>query len=259
MSTKPRFLIAGNWKMNKGPNDAKALASELKAAVTKANCDVAVCPPFISLQAVSAVFEGSPIEVGAQNCHFEKSGAFTGEISAAMLSDMGIKYVILGHSERRAMFGETNESVSLRLKGALTAGLKSIVCVGETLEERQSGVTEKLLTEQLDAAFNGIVPGDFDKIVIAYEPVWAIGTGQTATDEQAEAACAFIRKHIAKLFDADTAAAVRVLYGGSMNAGNAAGLLSCPNINGGLIGGASLKAADFAAIVEAAGNAGANS
>ena len=256
MSTKPGFLIAGNWKMNKGPADAAALAADLRAAIGTPGCGVVVCPPFVSLVSVQEALAGSGIAVGAQNCHFEDSGAFTGEVSAAMLVGMGVAYVILGHSERRTLFGETDTGVARRLTGVLNAGLKPIVCVGETLEQREAGTTEAVLETQLRAAFESISRTDVLTAAVAYEPVWAIGTGRTATEPQAEETCAYIRGWLAERFSADTADRLQILYGGSMNAGNAAGLLACPNINGGLIGGAALKPADFAAIVEAACKAG---
>lgn len=249
---KSRAIIAGNWKMNKTPSETTALINEIKPLVANADCDVIVCVPFVSIFAAVEAAKGSNIKVGAQNCHWEKSGAFTGEISAQMLCETGVEYVIIGHSERRQYFGETNKTVNKRMRAALAQGLNVIVCVGETLEQRESGVTDEVLSEQVKIAFCGIEPSELNKITVAYEPVWAIGTGKTATSEQANAACAHIRDCIAELYDLMLANEVRIQYGGSMNAANAQQLLDEPDINGGLIGGAALKAEDFAKIVEAA-------
>ena len=245
-------VIAGNWKMNKTRPEAKALIEAIKPLAENAGCDVVVCVPFTNLETAIAATVGTNIHVGAQNCHFEKSGAFTGEISADMLVELGVEYVVLGHSERRQYFGETDETVNTRTKAALAAGLKPIVCIGELLWERECGITEEVLGKQCKLDFYGISAEDMKKIIIAYEPVWAIGTGKTATADQAEEACKFIRDTVAKIFDADTANAVTIQYGGSMNAGNAAELLAKPDVDGGLIGGASLKAPDFGEIIKAA-------
>ena len=247
-----KAVIAGNWKMNKTRPEAKELIEAIKPLAENAGCEVVVCVPFTNLETAVNAVKGTNIRVGAQNCHFEKSGAFTGEISADMLVELGVEYVILGHSERRQYFGETDETVNKRLKAALAAGLKPIVCVGELLWERECGITEEVLGKQCKLDFFGISPEDMRKTVIAYEPVWAIGTGRTATAEQAQEACKYIRGVIASIFGAEVAEAVTVQYGGSMNAKNAAELLSKVDVDGGLIGGASLKAPDFGEIIKAA-------
>lgn len=244
MSRRP--FIAGNWKMNMTVATGTKLIEELKPLVKDANCDVALCVPAILIPAMKKAAEGSNIKIGAENMHWAKSGAFTGEISADMLKDYGVKYVIIGHSERRQYFGETDETVNKRTLAALEAGLTPIVCVGELLEERENGKTEAVLDRQLKVGLNGIE--DITKIVIAYEPVWAIGTGKTATDEQAQETIAYIRKKIGELFCPKCAEKIIIQYGGSMNAGNCKGLMAQPDIDGGLIGGASLKT-DFATIV----------
>ncbi|MGN1092886.1 MAG: triose-phosphate isomerase [Monoglobaceae bacterium] len=245
-------IIAGNWKMNKTPSEAKALVEAIKEKVANAVCDVVVCPTAICIPSAVAAAEGSNIAVGAQNVHFEKSGAFTGELAGNMLTEAGCKYVIIGHSERRQYFGETDETVNLRTKTALEAGLVPIVCVGESLTEREQGITDDTVRRQTKIAFLGISADDAKKIVIAYEPVWAIGTGKTATADQADEVCGIIRETICGLYGKEVADVIRIQYGGSMNAGNAAELLAKPNIDGGLIGGASLKPDDFAVIVDAA-------
>jgi triosephosphate isomerase len=249
---QPGYLIVGNWKMNKGPAEAPALADAIVGAVGSPRCAVAICPSFVSLPAVMARLEGSPVALGAQTCATAQSGAFTGEVSPTMLSEVGVRYVILGHSERRQHSGETDASVAARIRAALDAGLRPILCVGESEAQRECGETEALLSGQLKGALGGLSGDQMAKVAVAYEPIWAIGTGKTATEAQAEATCAFIRGQLSELFDDDIAARTPILYGGSMNAQNAAGLLSCPNINGGLVGGASLKPDDFAAIVAAA-------
>jgi len=213
---------------------------------------VVLCVPFVDLDAAMNAAKGSNIKIGAQNCHFEKSGAFTGEISADMLSAMGVEYVIVGHSERRTYFGDTDVTVGKRLKAALDAGLKGILCVGEYLEQRKQGITAELCAMQAKIALQGLTAEQLKKVIIAYEPVWAIGTGETATSDQAEEVCAVIRETIESMFGKASADAITIQYGGSMNAKNADELLSKYNVDGGLIGGASLKAADFAAIVAAA-------
>lgn len=247
-----KAVIAGNWKMNKTRPEAAALIEAIRPLAADAGCEVVVCVPFTNLETAVAATKGTNIHVGAQNCHFEKSGAFTGEISAEMLTELGVEYVILGHSERRQYFAETDETVNKRLKAALAAGLKPIVCVGELLWERECGITEEVLAKQCKLDFYGISADDMRKTIIAYEPVWAIGTGKTATAEQAQEACKFIRDVIASIFGAEVAEAVTVQYGGSMNAGNAKELLSKVDVDGGLIGGASLKAPDFGEIIKAA-------
>ena len=249
-----RAVIAGNWKMNKTRPEAKALLEELKAIVKDPACEVIACVPFTNLETALAATAGTCIKIGAENCHFEKSGAFTGEISADMLAEMGVEYVVLGHSERRQYFAETDETVNKRTKAALAAGLKPIVCVGELLAEREADITEEVISRQIKLDFAGISADDLKKCIIAYEPVWAIGTGKTATADQAEEVCAFIRQVLAKLYGAEVAETITIQYGGSMNAKNAEELLSKPNVDGGLIGGASLKAEDFNTIVQAAVN-----
>ena len=239
-------IIAGNWKMNKTAAEGAALVEELKPLVKGANCDVVVCVPFTDIPAVSAAAKGSNIHVGAQNVHFAEKGAYTGEISADMLKEFGVEYVIIGHSERRQYFGETDETVNKRMHAALAAGLTPIVCIGESLEERETGKTESVLAVQIEEGFKGL--DDISKIVIAYEPIWAIGTGKTATTEQAEEVCKGIRECVAEVYDEATADAIRIQYGGSVNAGNAAELFAQADIDGGLVGGASLKA-DFGKIV----------
>lgn len=251
-----KAIIAGNWKMNKTRPEAKVLLEAIKPLVANAegNVEVIACVPFTNLETAITVTENSNIKIGAENVHFEKSGAYTGEISADMLTELGVAYVVIGHSERRQYFGETDETVNKRTVAALSAGLKPIVCVGELKWERECNITEEVIARQIKLDLWGISKEDVKNVVIAYEPVWAIGTGLTATPEQAEEVCAFIRAELAKLYDAETAEAVTIQYGGSMNAGNAAELLAKPNIDGGLIGGASLKAEDFNIIVQAAVN-----
>lgn len=245
-------VIAGNWKMNKTRSEAKALIEEIKPLVKDAACEVVVCVPFTNLETALDAVKGSNIKVGAQNCHFENSGAFTGEISAVMLKEMGVDYVIIGHSERRQYFGETDVTVNKRTKAALAQGLKVILCVGELLNEREQNITEEIVSLQTKIALSDITAEQMKDIVIAYEPVWAIGTGKTATSAQADEVCAFIRKVVAGLYDNAVADAVTIQYGGSMNAANAKELLSMNDVDGGLIGGASLKAIDFNEIVKAA-------
>ena len=248
-----KAIIAGNWKMNKTRPEAKALLEELKPMVADVkDVEIVACVPFTNLETALAATAGTNIKIGAENCHFEKSGAFTGEISADMLAEMGVEYVVLGHSERRQYFAETDETVNKRTKAALAAGLKPIVCVGELLWERECNITEEVIARQIKLDFFGISADDLKKCVIAYEPVWAIGTGKTATADQAEEVCAAIRKVVGELYGADAAKALTVQYGGSMNPKNAEELLSKPDVDGGLIGGASLKADQFAVIVEAA-------
>ena len=250
-----KTVIAGNWKMNMTPSSTKAFITELAPMVAgKDGCDIVLCVPFVDIAPAVEAAKGTNIKIGAENCHFEKSGAFTGEISADMLAEMGVEYVVLGHSERRQYFNETDETVNKRTKAALAAGLKPIVCVGELLWERECNITEEVIARQIKLDFFGISADDLKKCVIAYEPVWAIGTGKTATADQAEEVCAFIRATLAKLYGADVAETITVQYGGSMNAKNAAELVSKTNVDGGLIGGASLKAADFTEIIKAAVN-----
>ena len=246
-----KAVIAGNWKMNKIPAEAKVLIEEIAPLVKKAVCDVVVCVPYVDLCTALETTKGTTIHVGAENCHWEPSGAYTGEISAPMLKAMGVEYVIIGHSERRTYFGETDVTVNKRVRAALDNGLKVILCVGEYLEQREQGITAELVAMQVKIALGGVSAEELKNIIIAYEPVWAIGTGLTATADQAEEVCAQIRATLASLYCEDCANAVTIQYGGSMNAKNAKELLSKENVDGGLIGGASLKAPDFAAIVEA--------
>lgn len=246
-----KAIIAGNWKMNKTPAEAKVLIEEIAPLVKNAVCDVVVCVPYVDLCTALETTKGTNIHVGAENCHWEPSGAYTGEISAPMLKAMGVEYVIIGHSERRTYFGETDVTVNKRVRAALDNGLKVILCVGEYLEQREQGITAELVAMQVKIALGGVSEEELKNIIIAYEPVWAIGTGLTATANQAEEVCAQIRATLASLYCEDCANAVTIQYGGSMNAKNAKELLSKENVDGGLIGGASLKAPDFAAIVEA--------
>ncbi len=233
--------------MNNTASEGVALVKAIAPLVTEATCDVVVCVPAIDIPAVSEALKGTNIRLGAENVHFAEKGAYTGEISAAMLKEYGVEYVIIGHSERRQYFGETDETVNKRTLTALNAGLTPIVCVGETLEERETGKTEAVLHRQLEEGLKGVE--DITKLVVAYEPVWAIGTGKTATAAQANETIGYIRKTLGELFCEKCAAKVRIQYGGSMNAGNCKELMAQEEIDGGLIGGASLKAPDFSAIV----------
>jgi triosephosphate isomerase len=247
-----KAVIAGNWKMNKTRPEAQTLINELKPLAAGADCEVVVCVPFTALATAVEAIKGTSIKVGAQNVHFEASGAFTGEISASMLKEIGAEYVIIGHSERRQYFGETDETVNKRTKAALAGGLIPIMCVGELLWERETNITEEIVSRQIKLGFSGISAADAAKVVIAYEPVWAIGTGVTATNEQAQEACKLIRDRLCALYGKSVADAITIQYGGSMNAQNAAELLAKEDVDGGLIGGASLKAADFGVIIKAA-------
>lgn len=252
--TLRKAIIAGNWKMNKTRPEAKALIEDLKPIAANATCEVVICVPYTNLETAIELTAGTNIKVGAENCHFKKSGAYTGEISADMLAEMGVEYVVIGHSERRQYFAETDLTVNRRTKAALEAGLKPILCVGEMLAEREDGITEDVVELQTVAAFTGISAEDAKNVVIAYEPVWAIGTGKTATDEQAEEVCAFIRKVVENKYGKTIADGMTIQYGGSMNPKNCAGLLAKENIDGGLIGGASLNATDFGVLLDAATN-----
>ncbi|MCL2696781.1 MAG: triose-phosphate isomerase [Oscillospiraceae bacterium] len=247
-----KAIIAGNWKMNKTRPEAQQLINELKPIANGIGCEVVICVPFTSLAAAVEAVKDTGIKVGAQNVHFEANGAYTGEISAVMLKEIGAEYVIIGHSERRQYFGETDETVNKRTKAALAGGLIPIVCVGELLWEREANITEEVVSRQIKLAFAGIGAADAAKTVIAYEPVWAIGTGVTATNEQAQEACKLIRGRLEALYGKSVADSVTIQYGGSMNAQNAAELLAKEDVDGGLIGGASLKAADFGVIIKAA-------
>lgn len=244
-----RPIIAGNWKMNNTMEGTKALIKEMIPLVKDAQCEVVLCVPFTDIDAARRAMRGSNIKLGAQNVHWAEKGAFTGEISAEMLAELKVQYVIIGHSERRQYFGETDETVNKRVKAALEYSLKPIICVGETLDEREAGKTAEVVIRQIIGAFNGIDKQSLKRIVVAYEPVWAIGTGKTATSEEANATIAIIRKALRKLYGRTAARAMRIQYGGSMNAKNASELMAQPEIDGGLIGGASLKAADFAKVV----------
>ncbi len=242
-------IIAGNWKMHNtvaaGTELVKALAPLVK---DNTSVDIVVCPTFTALDAVTKAVKGTNIHVGAQNVHWEKSGAFTGEISAEMLTELGVEYVVIGHSERREMFGETDEYVNKRAKAAIAAGITPIICCGETLETREAGDYKAFVSGQIKAALADLTAQQVANLVIAYEPIWAIGTGKTATFEQAEEVCASIRETVAALYDAPTAEAVRIQYGGSVKPATIKGLMEKPNVDGALVGGASLKAPDFSAI-----------
>ena len=248
-----RYVIAGNWKMNFTPSEATAFINEIKPMVEgKNNCDIIFCAPYVTISAAMEAAKGSNIKIGAQNVHFEEKGAFTGEISAKMLKEIGVEYVIIGHSERRQYFGETDHTVNLRTKAALAAGLKVLLCLGEVKEERLAGITNEVVGMQTKLDLAGISADEFKNVIIAYEPVWAIGTGLTATPEQADETCGVIRDVVADLYGREVAEELIIQYGGSMNDKNAAELLSKVNVDGGLIGGASLVAEKFNAIVDAA-------
>ena len=248
-----KTIIAGNWKMNKTPSETKAFAEEFKALLPKTKwCDIVVCVPAADLSAAVRAFKYSRIAVGAQNVYFEKSGAYTGEVSADMLADLGVRYVIVGHSERRALFGETDEVVNKKVHAALDAGLNPIICVGESLEQREMGVTMELIALQVKSALSGVAAEQMRRCVIAYEPIWAIGTGKTATPEQASEVCTAIRALIRAQYGARVARSVTIQYGGSMKPDNARELLAHEDIDGGLVGGASLEAPALMEIVHAA-------
>lgn len=248
MSRKP--IIAGNWKMNNTIAQTEALLTDLKPLVVDADCEVVVCAPFTSLAKAIELTKNSNIAVGAENVHWAEKGAFTGEISAEMLTELGVKYVIIGHSERRQYFNETDETVNKRVKAALAAGLKPIICIGETLAEREGSKVEEVLVRQTTGAFTDIDAKELKNIVIAYEPVWAIGTGKTATAQQANDTIKIVRDTIVKLYGKAEADKMRIQYGGSMNPKNAKELMAMEEIDGGLIGGASLKALDFSQVVK---------
>ena len=249
-------IIAGNWKMNKTVAESAQLATDLVAAVmgqpNAESVDIVICPTSLALDRVAGIIKGSPIKLGAQDAHWENQGAFTGKLSVDMLKAVGVTYVILGHSEPRTLFGETDANVNKKTVKVLAEGLIPIVCVGETLAEREADITEKVVGTQVRAAYQGISAQDAAKTVIAYEPVWAIGTGRTASDEQAQAVHKFIRGLLVDLYGIAVAETIRIQYGGSMKAENAGGLLKQPDIDGGLIGGASLKADAFLGIIKAA-------
>lgn len=250
-----RTVIAGNWKMNKTPAEATELINAIKAEINgkkTEECEIVACVPYVDITNAIEAAKGSAIKIGAENVHWEKTGAYTGEISAEMLKAVGVEYVIIGHSERRQYFGETDVTVNKRVHAALAAGLKVILCVGELLEQREQGITAEIVSMQTKIDLLGVTADDMKNVIIAYEPVWAIGTGKTATSEQADEVCGIIRGVIAGLYDNTVAEATTIQYGGSMNAKNADELLSMTNVDGGLIGGASLKAPDFAVIIAAA-------
>lgn len=246
-------LVAGNWKMNKKVFEGTEFIEDIHGYINAKDCDVVICPPAIALTEMSALLEDleSDIMLGAQNMHFEESGAYTGEIAAPMLADIGVTHCIIGHSERRQYFAETNETVNKKIKKALEHQICPIVCVGESLEQREKGETFDFIKTQLHEGFKDLTSDDMTCCVIAYEPIWAIGTGKTATSEQAEEVCKFIRDEIATMFDRDTAEEVIIQYGGSVKASNAKELFSMPNIDGALVGGASLTS-EFVEIVNAA-------
>ena len=243
-----RKIIAGNWKMNKTPSEAVALVNELKDLVKNDEVDVVYCVPAIDIVPVVEAVKGSNVKVGAENMYFEESGAYTGEISAAMLKDAGVEYVIIGHSERRDYFKEDDVLLNKKVKKAIEAGITPILCCGETLEQREMGIAVDFIRLQIKSDLKDVSAADVAKLVIAYEPIWAIGTGKTATSDQAEEICKAVRDCIREMYDDATAEKVRIQYGGSVNAGNAAELFTKPNIDGALVGGASLKA-DFGKIV----------
>jgi len=250
---KRRTVIAGNWKMNFTPAEATAFINEIKPMVAgKDNCDIIFCAPYVTIAAAMEAAKGSNIKIGAENVHFAPKGAYTGEVSAEMLKAIGVDTVIIGHSERRQYFGETDETVNLRTKAALAAGMRVILCMGEVKEERVSGITNEVCAMQIKLDLAGVSAEEMKNIIIAYEPVWAIGTGLTATPEQAEETCGVIRDVLVELYGKEVAEETTIQYGGSMNDKNAAELLAKPNVDGGLIGGASLVAEKFTAIVDAA-------
>jgi triosephosphate isomerase len=247
-------VIAGNWKMNNDLSESKNLISKLAEALAgkTVNCDVIVCPPFTSLSEAGSLVKGTQIKLGAQNMYFEESGAYTGEISASMLKSVGCEYVILGHSERRTIFGESDQVINKKVKKALAAGLKPIFCVGETLEEREANITNQIIERQVKEGLKDLSVNDMAALIIAYEPVWAIGTGKTATPAQAQEVHDFIRNQVKGLFNAEVADNVVIQYGGSVKPDNAKELLSQKDIDGALVGGACLKADSFMGIITAA-------
>ena len=248
-----KTIIAGNWKMNKTVSEMKAYAEEIRPLMPRGKwCEVVLCVPFVNIPSAVRLFKDCHISIGAQNCHYEDHGAYTGEVTAEMLKEVGVKYVIIGHSERRQYYNETDLTVNKKVLAALNAGLQPIVCVGESLDQREAGTTMDLIAYQVKAALAGVPAEKMRRVVIAYEPLWAIGTGRTATAEQADEVCESIRAVVRKLYGARIARAVTIQYGGSMNAKNAQELLAQPDVDGGLIGGAALKPADFVEIINAA-------
>lgn len=244
-----RAIIAGNWKMNNTISEAAALINQLKPMIKDAKCDVVVCPTFLSLPTAVELCKGTNIKVGAQNMHFEDNGAFTGEVSPLMLKELGVDYVIIGHSERRQYFNETDETVNRKLKAAFSHDISPILCVGESLSERELGITEEVLATQIKLDLSGLSKEQVEELVIAYEPIWAIGTGKTATAEDANSTIGFIRSVVGKLYGNGVADKIRIQYGGSVKPSTIKEQMAMEHIDGGLIGGASLKASDFAAIV----------
>lgn len=244
-----KAIMAGNWKMNNTVEESLKLVDELKPLVLGANCDIVICPTFVSLDAVLKAVKGTNIKVGAQNMYFEEKGAFTGEVSPIMLQRMGVDYVVIGHSERRQYFNETDESVNKKLKAAFQYTLVPILCVGESLEQRETNITEQVVENQIKLDLAGLTASQVETLVIAYEPIWAIGTGKTATDEQANEVNAFIRKTIAGLYGQGVADKTRIQYGGSVKPSTIKAQMAKSDIDGALVGGASLVASDFAAIV----------
>ena len=248
-----KTVIAGNWKMNMTASETKKFAEDIRKIMPRAKwCETLLCVPACNISTAAKAFKDLRISVGAENVYFEEKGAYTGEVSAEMLKDLAVKYVIIGHSERRQYFGETDQTVNQRVRAALDAGLHVILCVGELEAQREYGITEEIVGMQTKVALHGVSADELKRIIIAYEPVWAIGTGKTATAEQANEVCCYIRSVVAKLYGNAAADGLTIQYGGSMNAKNAAELLAQPDVDGGLIGGASLKAVDFAEIVKAA-------
>ena len=243
-------LIAGNWKMNKTGKEAVGLIEELKKELSGNDVDVAVCPPFTALRDAADALKNTDVKLGAQNVFYEDAGAFTGEISAAMLRDLGVEMVILGHSERRGIFGETDQVINKKIKKVLKSGMVPILCVGETLEQRERGRTEEVVQRQVTNGLSGLTKEEIGSVVIAYEPVWAIGTGKSATAEEADRVIGYIRGILKGLADEGCADEIRILYGGSVKSGNAASLMGRPNIDGALVGGASLKADEFLGIIK---------
>ena len=252
-----KTIVAGNWKMHKTATETKLFAERLKGALPRVKrCSIVLCVPYVDIPAAVKILKDSRVAVGAQNLHWETSGPYTGEVSAAMLADLDVKYVIIGHSERRALFGETDLTINKKLHAALDAGLRPILCVGEDLEQRELGVTLEFISYQLKAALAGVTPEEMRRVVIAYEPIWAIGTGNTATPEQAGEVCAAIRGVLRKLYGARIARSITIQYGGSMKPGNAAELLAQPDIDGGLIGTAALDVEQFLQIIQTANQDG---
>lgn len=245
----PKPLIAGNWKMNTNLDEAQGLIQDLSTIDIKKDRQVLICPPFVSLDMASKLLADSQIQIGAQNFHYDLSGAYTGEISGPMLKSLGVDYVILGHSERREIFSETDDLINKKVLSALDQDLKPILCVGETEDQRQARDHYKIVSDQVLAGLKGVTREDFDKVVIAYEPVWAIGTGKTASADDAEDMCAHIRKDLAKIFGQDLADSCQILYGGSVKADTISELMAKANVNGALVGGASLDGKEFEQIV----------